>query len=912
MLTLSCNRSLSPWIGGIAIAGLILLIEGLRCFGSFTAIPFLFIVVVIALSSSLNGIKAGLISAAIGISYLLYVFFFPFDVDVVPNSFLQVVLEILTIVLLVIFQGHKKQSGDRMTETLRQTCDRLYSKVDRRTHQLDQANTSLREQIRDREISEARLLLALEASNMGIWDWDMITGQITWSSGHEQLFGLAPNTFDGRYETFDDRLHPDDRSTLNQAVEKAIRDRTTYHCEYRVIWQNGSLHWIAGKGKAFYNEAGQAVRMTGTIMDIDERKQMEIVLQRSQQRYQTLTEASPVGIFHTDAIGNCLYVNDRWSEIAGVSISDAIGEGWVSALYASDRQRIFEEWYRSAQENRPFQQNYRFQSPDGKITWVYGQAVAERNPLGEIVGYVGTITDITELKATETQLRFALQREQFAYLEAQTARQQVTSILESVTDGFVALDANWHYTYVNSKAGEILGRRPEDLIGKQIWEEFPEGVGQKFYHAYQRSMLEQIVVQLEEYYPPWDRWFENRIYPSADGLVIFFQDMTERKQIELDLQRSYALLEARVAERTKALRESQALLEAVIQNNPAVIYLVDTEGKILLVNQQHDRVFNRSQEDFIGKTIDEVFPAELATIFNGRNQAVLEAGHAIESEEKVLYADGAIHTALSVRFPIFDEQGTPQMVCGICTDITERAEIARLKDEFVSVVSHELRTPLTSIHGALDLLSEGLIDPASESGQRTIEIAAEGADRLVRLVNDILDLERLASGKISLSIQPCDLASLMNDAIAQIQVMANQAEVLLSVFPLSIELHADRDRLLQVLTNLLSNAIKFSPMGERVSLTAQVEDQSVIVRVCDRGRGIAPDQLEKIFDRFHQVDASDARQKGGTGLGLAICRSIIEQHRGKIWAESTIGIGSCFVFQIPIHFLQNDETDFSD
>ncbi|MGG6263866.1 PAS domain S-box protein [Leptolyngbya sp. AN03gr2] len=904
MLTPSFARSLPSWTGGAAIAGLILLTEGLRYFENFTAIPFLLIIVVISLCSSLKGIQSGLISASIGITYLIYVFVFPFDVDVVPNSFLQVVLEILAIVLLVILQGNKKLNGDRITQTLRQTCDQLYSRVDRRTRQLDEANISLREQIRDREISEARLLLALEASQMGIWDWDMITGQITWSSGHEQLFGLAPNTFDGRYETFDDRLHPDDRTTLNQAVEKAIRDRTTYHCEYRVIWKNGSVHWIAGRGKAFYDEFGKPIRMTGTVIDIDERKQMEIVLQRSRQRYQTLTEASPVGIFHTDAIGNCLYVNDRWSEIAGVSISEAMREGWVSALYAGDRQRIFEEWYRSAQEHRPFQQNYRFQRPDGTITWVYGQAVAERNSIGEIVGYVGTITDITELKATETQLRFALQREQFAYLEAQTARQQVTSILESVTDGFVALDANWHYTYVNRKAGEMLDRRPEDLIGKHIWEEFPEGIGQKFYHVYHRAMLEQMVIQLEDYYPPWDRWFENRIYPSSDGLVVFFQDTTDRKQIELALRQSHALLEARVEERTKALRESQALLEAVIQNSPAVIYLVDTKGKILLVNQQHDRVFNRSQKDFIGKTIDEVFPPDLAATFNRCNQAVLEAGHPIESEEEVLYADGLVHTALSVRFPIFDDQGVPQMVCGICTDITERAEIARLKDEFVSIVSHELRTPLTSIYGALNLLSEGLIEPGSEWEQRTIKIAAEGADRLVRLVNDILDLERLKSGKISLSIQFCDLAEIMTDSIDQMQMLADQAEVFLFVSPLPVQIDADRDRLIQVLTNLLSNAIKFSPTGEQVDLIAQVEDQSVLVQVRDRGRGIAADQLEKIFDRFHQLDVSDARQKGGTGLGLAICRSIVEQHGGQIWAESTIGIGTCFVFRIPLHFLQ--------
>jgi PAS domain S-box-containing protein len=928
-------QKLPVWVGGLVMASLVVVTELLRYFDRTTPIPFLLMIVVIALSSSLNGVGSGLISATVWIAYLIYDFSISLQVDAIPNDFLQVISEVVLVVFLVVLQGCKKVSSDRLTQALRQRSDQLDDEVRRRTIELAQTNSLLKQQVSDGETalhnlqqteaelrqSEARLLLALEASQMGIWDWDMTTGNITWSSGHEQLFGLAPNTFDGRYETFNDRLHPDDRDSLNQAVESALQEHSTYHHEFRVVWPDGTTHWIAGKGRASYHD-GQAVRMTGTIVDISDRKQMEAALQKSQQRYQILTEASPVGIFHTDAIGNCLYVNDRWSKIAGIPLSRALGEGWVSALYGDDRQQIFDKWSQSAQENRPFRQEYRFQSPNGTITWVFGQAVAEKNSAGDVIGYVGTITDITDLKVAEMQLRQLVLSEQAAHAQAQASRQQITNVLESITDAFVSLDADWRYIYVNRKAGESLNRRPEDLLGKNIWQEFPEGIGQKFYQAYYRAMAEQIPIQLEEYYPPWDRWFENRIYPSADGLAIFFQDITDRKQIEAALQQAKEGLEIRVEERTaeltdvnhclqqelkerqkveKALRENQALLQAIIDNSPAVIYLVDTQNKILLVNRQHERVFNLPREHFVGKTIDEVFPPEVAATFNRRNQAVLAAGHPIEAEDSVQYHDGKIHTAISVRFPLFDEDGVAQMVCGICTDITERAQIARLKDEFVAVVSHELRTPLTSIHGALNLLSEGLVEPQSDWGQRTIAIAAEGADRLVRLVDDILDLERLESGEISLSLQPCNLADLMTTAIALMQVMADQSQVTLWVSPLSVQIDADADRLIQVLTNLLSNAIKFSPQGETVRLSAKIQrDRSILVQVSDRGRGIATDQLELIFDRFHQADISDARQKGGTGLGLSICRSIIQQHGGQIWAESTIESGSSFSFTLPI------------
>ncbi|KAM3109168.1 PAS domain-containing sensor histidine kinase [Phormidesmis sp. 146-33] len=928
-------QSLPFWSSGLVMAGVVFSMERLQSFESITPILFVLMIVVIALSSSLSSLRSGLVSAAIWAIYLIYHFFVPINVDVIPQSFSQAISEIALVLVLVLVQGRQKERHDRLTQALRQRSDQLDHKVRSRTIELAQANDLLKGQIDDRETtlhnlrqieadlrqSEARLLLALQSSQMGIWDWDMTTGNITWSSGHEQLFGLEPNTFDGRYQTFDDRLHPDDRDSLNQAVDQAIHNHSTYHHEFRVVWEDGSTHWIAGKGRALYNDVGQAIRMTGTIVDIDDRKRMELALQKSQQRYQILTEVSPVGIFHTDEIGNCLYVNDRWSKIAGISASEALGEGWVKALYADDRSQISEAWSRSAQQHRPFRQEYRFQSPDGTITWVFGQAVAEKNSIGAVVGYVGTITDITDLKAAESQLRQLVLREQMAHAQALASRQQITNILESVTDGFVSLDADWRYIYVNRKAGEMLDRAPEALIGKNIWEVFPEGIGQPFYRAYYRAMAEQIPIQLEEYYPPWDRWFENRIYPSATGLAIFFQDTTDRKRIEAALQQANEGLELRVEERTaeltdvnhllqqelqerqkaeKALRESQALLQAIIDNSPAVIYLVDAQNKILLVNRQHDRVFNLPSEHFVGKTIDEVFPSEVAATFNQRNQAVLKAGQPIESEDDAQHFDGTVHTSLSVRFPLFDEDGTAQMVCGICTDITERALIARLKEEFVSVVSHELRTPLTSIHGALNLLSEGLVEPQSEWGQRMIAIAANGADRLVRLVDDILDLERLDSGKISLSIQPCNLADLMTAAISLMQVMADQAQVTLSVSPLSVQLDADGDRVIQVLTNLLSNAIKFSPQGETGRLDAKLQDDSILVQVSDRGRGIAADQLEVIFDRFHQVDVSDARQKGGTGLGLAICRSIIQQHGGQIWAESTIGSGSQFSFTLSI------------
>lgn len=237
---------------------------------------------------------------------------------------------------------------------------------------------------------------------------------------------------------------------------------------------------------------------------------------------------------------------------------------------------------------------------------------------------------------------------------------------------------------------------------------------------------------------------------------------------------------------------------------------------------------------------------------------------------------------------------------GLMVDVHEYKRLERLKDEFVSVVSHELRTPLTSIRGSLGLLGGGVYGPLSAKGTRMVEIAVENTDRLVRLINDILDIDRMESGKATLHLEACDAGRLMTQGIETVQAMARNADVELQVTPHEAPVWADPDRIVQTLSNLISNAIKFSPPGATVSLGAHAQNGEVIFSVKDRGRGIPEDKLDSIFGRFQQVDATDSRQKGGTGLGLAICKSIVEHHDGRIWVQSREGVGSTFSFALPV------------
>jgi hypothetical protein len=275
--------------------------------------------------------------------------------------------------------------------------------------------------------------------------------------------------------------------------------------------------------------------------------------------------------------------------------------------------------------------------------------------------------------------------------------------------------------------------------------------------------------------------------------------------------------------------------------------------------------------------------------------------HSHESEksrDEIEFKDGRVFDRYSS--PLHDSTGKLYGRIWYFRDITERSELARMKSELVSVVSHELRTPLTSIRGALGLLSGGLLRSQPEKGERMLKIAVSNTDRLVRLINDILDLERLESGKMNMEKQTCNAADLMTQAADGVRDLADKAGVSLSVSQHSARLFVDPDRIIQALINLLSNAIKFSPRGKTVWLSATPLADQILFQVKDQGRGVPQEKCESIFERFQQVDASDRREKGGTGLGLPITRNIVQQHGGRIWVESTLGQGSTFFFTLPL------------
>ncbi|MGD1907181.1 MAG: ATP-binding protein [Leptolyngbyaceae cyanobacterium] len=435
--------------------------------------------------------------------------------------------------------------------------------------------------------------------------------------------------------------------------------------------------------------------------------------------------------------------------------------------------------------------------------------------------------------------------------------------------------------------------------------------------------------------------YQTQLYQEVQRLNADLEQRVMQRTAELQQVNTHLRLEIGVRERTlNELKQAKDSLKHLSHQNDLIlksagegIYGLDTQGHVVFVNPAAAKILEQSTQSLIGQFMHDLikhsrpdhttYPWTDTPIFETLNSGQTHhvSGDLFHRQDGTSFATEYVSTPLQ-------EAGHILGVVVTFKDITERQMIEQMKDEFISVVSHELRTPLTSIRTALGLLAETSLDIQLPKRQRMIEIAFSNTNRLVRLVNDILDIERIKLGKVTLSKQACNWADISAQAIDEMRAIAEKNHIQLSVTPLSVQLWVDPDRLIQTLTNLLSNAIKFSPAGSTVTVIAQVLPSDIarldlpgsqsqrlqalmntleptataylLVQVKDQGPGIPANKLEVIFQQFEQLNVSNTGHQGGTGLGLAICRNIIQEHDGRIWAENNIDGGSTFFFLLPL------------
>lgn len=386
-------------------------------------------------------------------------------------------------------------------------------------------------------------------------------------------------------------------------------------------------------------------------------------------------------------------------------------------------------------------------------------------------------------------------------------------------------------------------------------------------------------------------------------------DTLEQMSVELSLRfkeikQAETDLTVQVQARTLELKHAALRLQNILNTIMDGIIAINERGIIESVNPAAVELFGYRAEEMVGQNISMLMPSPhrdahdgyMQRYQNGGVAQIIGVGRQLQGKRK----DGHVFD-MELQITEMFEYGVRHYV-GSVRDITERLAIDLQKSQFVSTVSHELRTPLTAVCGALDLLASGKFGYLSPAAEKLIVLARDNSQRLKFLINDLLDLEKLAQGKLEFELQQQPLQPLLLQAVDSIQTycIERHIRIELGAFSPDVMVSVDAQRLAQVLANLLSNAIKFSPDSSLITLTVQTTVEKIRVTVSDQGMGISEAFKAKIFERFCQADSSDNRSVGGTGLGLAICRELIERMNGGIGFESVEGQGADFWFELPL------------
>ena len=612
-------------------------------------------------------------------------------------------------------------------------------------------------------------------------------------------------------------------------------------------------------------------------------------------------DSIPALVAVLDTAGRMVRFNRPCEELTGLRLGEIVGRPFVDEVLVEREARGWAQdkvaLAASGQTVGPYENLWRTGPATGqfaprRVSWTLRPLVGPGAGPGMDSG-----TEVQYLIVSGRDVTGQRQAEQ-ALLTSETRYKHV---VENSLGFVFTCTLEGRLTSLNNYTAESLGYRCDELTGKPL----SDLLSKNGLHSFAESL--KTVIKTGEY----------------QGTIPFLRkDGTERqiafrsRRMDLPGSTSFVLTHGMdVTEQHDAegqlhlVRRQRELILAAVGDG---IYGMDLEGKFSFINPAAAKMLGYTAEELRGQDIHELIHHSHAdgTQHSKANCPILlgmRRREGVRIRDDVFWRkDGTTVPVEYVASPLIDEGAIAGMVVAF-QDVSERRRLEKMKDEFISTVSHELRTPLTSLRASLGLISSGSLDKRPEKQKQMLEVAIGNCDRLVRLVNDILDFDKVERGGMAINREVLPAAEILRRAADVEHEAAVKAQITFRFdTPAEVLVDVDQARILQVLSELVSNAIKFSPPQTIIKLSAQpagpnreTGQDEVCIAIEDQGRGIPQDKLDMIFERFQQGDASDSRALGGTGLGLAICRRIVQQHGGRIWAESEPGKGSRFLFTLP-------------
>jgi PAS domain S-box-containing protein len=675
--------------------------------------------------------------------------------------------------------------------------------------------------------------------------------------------------------------------------------------EWTNIRKDGSRFPASVLVTVLKDDNDQPMGILSVRRDISDRKQSENALRESQALLQTVLDSFPLAVFWKDRQSVLLGCNQLFAIICGMkSPVESIGKGIFDFSYTNDEALAYFADDQQVMESGLAKLNIeeKVTLPSGEQQWIQTNKIPLRDSEGNVIGVMGTSQDISDRKAAE-----------------KTLKQQLAAV-EAAIDGIAILQDN-NYIYVNQSHLEIFGyQNPEELLGRS-WTEL--------YSSEEMSRLEQEIfpvllrdrswegeaIAIRKDGSNFDEGLSLTI--TEDGLLICVcRDISDRKQAEV------------------ALLNYAHEVEDLYNNAPCGYHSLDTDGRFFQINDTELRWLGYTRQELLGRLFTDFMSETSKQTFYQNYPQFKQRGWVNDLEFDLIRKDGSIFPVLLSATAVKDAEGNYLYSRSMLFDVRDRKQYeaqllqtneelllaTRLKDEFLANMSHELRTPLNSVLGLSEALQEQVLGVLNEKQLKAISTIASSGEHLLSLINDILDLSKIVSGKMELDITSVSVKNLCDSSLVFIKQQAFQKriQVVSNIPPHINEINIEERRIKQVLINLLTNAVKFTPNDGKISLLVAVgsgetwqgeatipqqlrllNSSMIVFQVIDTGIGIAPNDLQRLFQPFVQVDSALNRQYEGTGLGLALVKQIVELHGGQVTAESEIGKGSLFTVALP-------------